>query len=159
MKRPQREFYSIGEVCELFGLKPHVLRYWETQFAALNPPKNRAGNRVYRQRDMELIALIQHLVRDERYTIEGARALIEVEDECGGMPEERLEDLFSPLVQRGENRSGFGLGLAIARQAVEAHGGRIQVESALGVGTTMRIFLPAQTEDLQLSVPDLVTRS
>ena len=77
MKRPQREFHSIGEVCELFGIKPHVLRYWETQFPALSPPKNRAGNRVYRQRDLELIALIQHLVRDERYTLEGARARIE----------------------------------------------------------------------------------
>jgi len=77
MKRPQREFYSIGEVCDLFALKPHVLRYWETQFAALSPPKNRSGNRVYRQKDMELIALIQHLVRDERYTLEGARARID----------------------------------------------------------------------------------
>jgi DNA-binding transcriptional MerR regulator len=77
MKRPQREFYSIGEVCELFALKPHVLRYWETQFPALSPPKNRSGNRVYRARDLELIALIQHLVRDERYTLEGARARID----------------------------------------------------------------------------------
>ena len=77
MKRPVREFYSIGEVCDLFGLKPHVLRYWETVFPALNPPKNRAGNRVYRARDMEMIALIQHLVHDERYTIEGARARID----------------------------------------------------------------------------------
>ena len=77
MKRPQREFYSIGEVCSLFAMEPHVLRYWETQFPALSPPRNRAGNRVYRQRDLELIALIQHLVRDERYTIEGARTRIE----------------------------------------------------------------------------------
>ena len=77
MKRPQREFYAIGEVCDLFGIKPHVLRYWETQFPALSPPKNRAGNRVYRARDLELIALIQHLVRDERYTLEGARARID----------------------------------------------------------------------------------
>jgi DNA-binding transcriptional MerR regulator len=77
MKRPQREFYSIGEVCALFAMEPHVLRYWETQFPALSPPRNRAGNRVYRQRDLELIALIQHLVRDERYTIEGARTRVE----------------------------------------------------------------------------------
>jgi DNA-binding transcriptional MerR regulator len=77
VKRPQREFYSIGEVCELFDVKPHVLRYWETQFPALSPPKNRAGNRVYRARDLELIALIRHLVHDERYTLEGARKRIE----------------------------------------------------------------------------------
>ena len=87
MKRPVREFYAIGEVCDLFGIKPHVLRYWETQFPALSPPKNRAGNRVYRQRDLELIALIQHLVRDERYTIEGARARIEELKQEGGAAE------------------------------------------------------------------------
>jgi DNA-binding transcriptional MerR regulator len=87
MKRPQREFYAIGEVCDLFGIKPHVLRYWETQFAALKPPKNRSGNRVYRQRDLELIALIQHLVHEERYTIEGARTRIEELKQQGGAAE------------------------------------------------------------------------
>ena len=82
-----REVYAIGEVCDLVGIKPHVLRYWETQFAALNPPKNRSGNRVYRQRDLELIALIQHLVRDERYTLEGARARIDELKQEGGAAE------------------------------------------------------------------------
>lgn len=77
MKRPQREFYSIGEVCELFELKPHVLRYWEAQFPALSPAKNRSGNRVYRARDLELIALIRHLVHEERFTLEGARKRID----------------------------------------------------------------------------------
>ena len=79
MKRraPQREFYSIGEVCELLGLKAHVLRYWETQFDAFSPAKNRQGNRVYRARDLELIALIRRLVHDEGYTIEGARRRLE----------------------------------------------------------------------------------
>jgi DNA-binding transcriptional MerR regulator len=88
MKRPQREFYSIGEVCELFGIEPHVLRYWETQFAALKPPRNRAGSRVYRQKDLELIALIQHLVREERYTLEGARSRIEELRQEGAAAEE-----------------------------------------------------------------------
>ena len=72
----QREFYAIGEVCDLFGVKPHVLRYWETQFDQLKPVKNRQGNRLYRARDMELIALIHHLVREERFTLEGARARV-----------------------------------------------------------------------------------
>ena len=57
----------------MLGLKPHVLRYWETQFEALSPAKNRAGNRVYQAEELELIALIQRLVRDEKYTIDGAR--------------------------------------------------------------------------------------
>ena len=72
-KRPRRAFYSIGEVCAMFDLKPHVLRYWETQFEELHPTKNRAGNRVYEAKEVDLIALIKRLVHDERYTIEGAR--------------------------------------------------------------------------------------
>jgi DNA-binding transcriptional MerR regulator len=85
----QREFYSIGEVCEMLGIKPHVLRYWETQFEALNPPKNRAGNRVYRARDLQRIALIHRLVHEEKYTIEGARKRIEQEDAGGIQAEQR----------------------------------------------------------------------
>jgi len=60
-------------VCELSGLKPHVLRYWETQFPAFRPTKNRAGNRVYRRKDVKLVHLLRHLLYSERYTIEGAR--------------------------------------------------------------------------------------
>jgi DNA-binding transcriptional MerR regulator len=70
---PVQEFYSIGEVCELTGLKPHVLRYWESQFRFLNPAKNRSGNRVYQRREIELITLVKHLLYTEKYTIEGAR--------------------------------------------------------------------------------------
>ena len=68
----KKVYYSIGEVCDLTGLKPHVLRYWETQFVVLNPTKNRAGNRVYRSRDVEVVLLVKHLLYLEKYTIEGA---------------------------------------------------------------------------------------
>lgn len=68
----RKVYYSIGEVCDLTGLKPHVLRYWETQFDVLNPTKNRAGNRVYRARDVEVVLLVKSLLYDEKYTIEGA---------------------------------------------------------------------------------------
>jgi DNA-binding transcriptional MerR regulator len=71
--RPVQEFYSIGEVCALTDLKPHVLRYWESQFRFLNPAKNRSGNRVYKSREVELIMLVKHLLYTEKYTIEGAR--------------------------------------------------------------------------------------
>ncbi len=60
--RPVQEFYSIGEVCALTDLKPHVLRYWESQFRFLNPAKNRSGNRVYKAREVELIMLVKHLL-------------------------------------------------------------------------------------------------
>ena len=66
---------------------------------------------------------------------------LEVADACGGLPPGRIDDLFSPLVQRGENRTGFGLGLAIARQAVEAHGGDIDVKDLPGVGCVFTIEL------------------
>lgn len=68
-----KEYYSIGDVCEIADLKPHVLRYWESQFSILRPSKNRAGNRVYRRKEIKLIQLLRHLLYTERYTIEGAR--------------------------------------------------------------------------------------
>jgi DNA-binding transcriptional MerR regulator len=75
--RPVQEFYSIGEVCSLTDLKPHVLRYWESQFRFLNPAKNRSGNRVYKSREVELIMLVKHLLYTEKFTIDGARQRID----------------------------------------------------------------------------------
>src|SRR5688500_822716 len=74
---PVQEFFSIGEVCELTDLKPHVLRYWESQFRFLNPAKNRSGNRVYQRREIELILLVKQLLYVEKYTIEGARQKVD----------------------------------------------------------------------------------
>ena len=74
---PIQEFFSIGEVCELTELKPHVLRYWESQFRFLSPAKNRSGNRVYQRREVELIQLVKHLLYTEKYTIDGARQKID----------------------------------------------------------------------------------
>jgi DNA-binding transcriptional MerR regulator len=72
-----REYYAISEVCEIVGLKPHVLRYWETQFPVLNPSKNRSGNRVYQRKEIRLILLVKQLLYEEKYTVEGARARLE----------------------------------------------------------------------------------
>jgi len=72
-----KEYYSISEVCELVGLKPHVLRYWETQFQVLNPSKNRSGNRVYQRKEIKLILLVKHLLYEEKYTVEGAKQKVE----------------------------------------------------------------------------------
>ena len=76
-REPVQEFFSIGEVCSLTDLKPHVLRYWESQFKFLNPAKNRSGNRVYQRREIELIMLVKHLLYTEKYTIDGARQKVE----------------------------------------------------------------------------------
>ena len=69
----KKTYYSISEVCKLTGLEPHVLRYWESEFHQLKPKKNRAGNRAYRERDIELIEFIKHLLYEEQYTIPGAK--------------------------------------------------------------------------------------
>ena len=69
-------YYSIGEVSKIVGLKSYVLRYWETEFKQLNPPKNRAGNRTYRQKDIDFILQIKDLLHGKKFTIEGARTAI-----------------------------------------------------------------------------------
>ena len=74
---PVQEFFSIGDVCTLTDLKPHVLRYWESQFRFLNPAKNRSGNRVYQRREIELIQLVKHLLYTEKFTIDGARQKVD----------------------------------------------------------------------------------
>ena len=77
--RPQikKLYYSISEVSKITGLKQYVLRYWETEFTQLKPPKNRAGNRTYRQKDIDIIHKIKELLYKKKFTIEGARKQME----------------------------------------------------------------------------------
>ena len=72
-KTPARLYYSITEVAGMTGVRPHVLRYWETEFKALRPKKNRAGNRIYRSGDIKLILLIKKLLYEDGFTIAGAK--------------------------------------------------------------------------------------
>ena len=83
-REPVQEFFSIGEVCALTDLKPHVLRYWESQFRFLSPAKNRSGNRVYQRREIEMILLVKHLLYREKYTIDGARQKVDEQRRAGG---------------------------------------------------------------------------
>ena len=69
-------YYSISEVSKITDLEQYVLRYWESEFEQLNPSKNRAGNRIYTNRDIKLILYIKKLLREERYTIEGAKQVL-----------------------------------------------------------------------------------
>lgn len=80
---PVQEFYSIGDVCALTDLKPHVLRYWESQFKLLNPAKNRSGNRVYARREVDVILLVKQLLYTEKYTIDGARQKLDEHRKSG----------------------------------------------------------------------------
>ncbi len=69
-------YYSISEVSKLTDLEQYILRYWESEFDQLKPSKNRAGNRIYTNKDIKMILLIKKLLRKEKYTIEGAKKIL-----------------------------------------------------------------------------------
>ncbi len=70
---PEKLFFKIGEVCDITGVQAHVLRYWESEFPMLAPQKNRAGQRTYRRRDVEMVLRIKELLYEDQYTIAGAK--------------------------------------------------------------------------------------
>lgn len=97
----QKLFYKIGEVCKICEIEPHVLRYWETVFSRLKPVKNRAGQRIYRRSDLELIEEIKKLLYEQGFTIAGANAKLLAEGYGG------REDmiLFSQALSAGQRRA------------------------------------------------------
>jgi DNA-binding transcriptional MerR regulator len=89
---PEKLFFKIGEVCELAGVQAHVLRYWESEFPMLAPQKNRAGQRVYRKRDVEMALRIKELLYEDQYTIAGAKKRLAHELRGGGKLKSSAED-------------------------------------------------------------------
>lgn len=73
LELPDKIYFKIGEVSEILGLQPHVLRYWENEFDILSPTKSKSGQRLYRRRDVEVLALIKDLLHRQKFTIKGAR--------------------------------------------------------------------------------------
>jgi DNA-binding transcriptional MerR regulator len=91
-------YFKIGEVAKLVGVKPYVLRYWETEFSILKPGKTKSKHRLYRRKDVETLLRIKQLLHDERFTIEGARRQLKTEagvarDQGPKLPSERVKDL------------------------------------------------------------------
>src|SRR3954451_21750760 len=76
---PDKLYFKIGEVSDLLGVEPYVLRYWETEFSVLSPKKSGTGHRLYRRKDVELLLRIKHLLYEKRFTIEGARQSLQAE--------------------------------------------------------------------------------
>jgi DNA-binding transcriptional MerR regulator len=76
---PDKLYFKIGEVSELLGVEPYVLRYWESEFPSLSPKKSGTGHRLYRRKDVELLLRIKHLLYEKRFTIEGARQWLQAE--------------------------------------------------------------------------------
>jgi len=83
-------YYSISEVSRLTGLEPYVLRYWETEFSEIRPQKNRAGNRIYSNRDIKFILRIKELLREQRYTLEGAKVVLKSDRLGDAKPQEEI---------------------------------------------------------------------
>jgi DNA-binding transcriptional MerR regulator len=116
----KRLYYKIGEACKALGIQPYVLRYWETEFPALSPNKSRSGQRVYSEKELEIIRRIKELLYEEGYTIAGAKKKLEAELAAGGVgesgeeaeaageveeaPEETPAEMSPPPVPKQETR-------------------------------------------------------
>jgi DNA-binding transcriptional MerR regulator len=87
---PDKLYFRIGDVSRLAGIKPYVLRFWETEFPGLGPKKSGTGHRLYRRKDVELVLEIKRLLYEKRYTIEGARKFLDArgKPEVGRAPVE-----------------------------------------------------------------------
>lgn len=93
---PDKLYFKIGEVSELLGVEPYVLRYWETEFTVLSPKKSGTGHRLYRRKDVELLLRIKHLLYEKKFTIEGARQLLhESRGPKARPPKTAQRDLFA----------------------------------------------------------------
>jgi DNA-binding transcriptional MerR regulator len=98
----KRLYYKIGEACKTLGIQPYVLRYWETEFPALAPSKSRSGQRVYSEKELEIIRRIKELLYDEGYTIAGAKKKLEVELASGSLAEPEAEEAEAPAAPAAE---------------------------------------------------------
>jgi DNA-binding transcriptional MerR regulator len=100
---PNKLYFRIGEVAKLAGIKPYVLRFWESEFAGLGPKKSGTGHRLYRRKDVELVLEIKRLLYEKRFTIEGARKVLEAKPKRG---EAAAKPATSARRQQGELFSG-----------------------------------------------------
>ena len=101
IKTIKKLYYSIGDVSEITGLKQYVLRYWETEFAHLKPNKNSAGNRIYRQNDIDNLLEIKKLLHEEKFTIKGAKQYLKTHKEEKNV--QRTVSKVVPILDKDEN--------------------------------------------------------
>lgn len=135
---PEKLFFKIGEVCELAGVQAHVLRYWESEFPMLAPQKNRAGQRVYRKRDVEMALRIKELLYEDQYTIAGAKKRLTSELRSGGKlktngNEETASDSAAHMDRANEavQPPPANDGHNVARRSAEERQGLKQIASEL----------------------------
>lgn len=135
----KRLYYKIGEACKALGIQPYVLRYWETEFPALTPSKSRSGQRVYSEKELEIIRRIKELLYDEGYTIAGAKKKLEVELTSGPLGEDRDDE---GTAMEGEVSSPAGSAAAPAKPAPARRPSAapaVEASPALDTGASKRI--------------------
>lgn len=91
--RIEKLYYSIGEVAKMFEVNTSLIRYWETEFDILKPKKNNKGDRVFRQKDMENLKIIYHLVKERGFTLEGAKQKLKEDNQKVSKNYEVIESL------------------------------------------------------------------
>jgi len=97
---PDKLYFKIGEVADIVGVKPYVLRYWETEFSILKPGKTRSKHRLYRRRDIETVLEIKRLLHQERFTIEGAKKRLRTQQSEQREQKAPKEQMALPLGER-----------------------------------------------------------
>jgi DNA-binding transcriptional MerR regulator len=111
---PDKLYFRIGDVARLAGIKPYVLRFWETEFPALGPRKSGTGHRLYRRKDVEMVLEIKRLLYEQRFTIEGARKFLEVRPKTDGSgsakPAKRRSAKAAPVASAKGQADLFGSG-------------------------------------------------
>lgn len=154
-------YYRIGEVSELTGVKAHVLRYWETEFRWMAPPKSRSKQRLYRKRDIEFVWLLKKLLWEQRFTIAGARQRIQelgldealarqgdadLQDEALAISA-RIAAASAPAIAAGDgDSSGLQNGEGVSRRDVAAERGESSIGSADWLG--IRVALESMQDEL-----------
>lgn len=113
---PAKRYFTIGEVSELCGVKPHVLRYWEQEFMQLRPVKRRGNRRYYQHHEVLLIRRIRELLYEQGFTINGARNRLDSHGADRIMPAEQ-EELF-PAAQAGASAAGQPVDVDQLRRAL-----------------------------------------
>src|ERR1035438_800380 len=93
---PDKLFFRIGEVSQLVGVEPYVLRYWESEFPGLSPRKSNTGQRMFRRKDVEMLLHIKQLLYDKKFTIEGARKALKSEKTISPKPARQVELFADP---------------------------------------------------------------
>lgn len=128
---PDKLYFRIGEVARLAGIKPYVLRFWETEFPMLGPKKSGTGHRLYRRKEVELVLEIKRLLYEKRFTIEGARRFLEAQTKDGHLKDGRGKDARAKD-GRGKDHAADGRGKSEARgRAPKAAAAQAGVQAAL----------------------------